>query len=117
MSSILIGDSLGPPASPSGPSPPHILVAAPDCYLGLSDELISLGWLYDGRTILFLSPLISLRYKSDFRSIYQPNIMENVLLKDTIYRDEQSMIIWKIGSTLDFGIISLISRSGVPERY
>ena len=33
------------------------------------------------------------------------------------YQDEQSMIISKIGSTLDFGIISLIPRLGVPPRY
>ena len=29
------------------------------------------------------------------------------------YKDEQSMIIWKIGFTLDFGIISLIICFGV----
>jgi len=30
---------------------------------------------------------------------------------------EQSMIIWKIGFTLDFRIISLIHRLGVPLRW
>ena len=44
--------------------------------------------------------------------------MEMVGVNDTIYfKDEQSMGICKIGSTLDFGIISLIHRFGVPPSY
>ena len=38
-------------------------------------------------------------------------------LQGYYYKDEQSMIIWKIGSTLDFGIISLIPSLGVTPRY
>ena len=36
-------------------------------------------------------------------------------IKGYFYKDEQSMIIWKIGFTLDFGIIFLIPHLAVPR--
>ena len=60
------------------------------------------------RALLFKSPSTFPQSHSHLFSLFS---------QGRYYQDKQSMIISKMGSTLDFRIISFIPRLGVPPRY